>query len=162
MNELDVLTLQLLSSKKRYNKYLEQAQPDKSKEIQEYHGKIRKHHSKIIEMVETYLDKPNTQTTTEVDEIIEACFKTLIKHYEILNREHKSFLKDYDENDSSDNEEEEDNEEEDNEEEDNEEEETVDESPNKNKKSHNSLWGGNIAKTPGSNLDAFIFRKKKE
>jgi hypothetical protein len=152
MNELDVLTLQLLSSKKRYNKYLEQAQPDKSKEIQEYHGKIRKHHSKIIEMVETYLDKPNTQTTTEVDEIIEACFKTLIKHYEMLNREHKAFLKDYDENDSSDNEGEDEGEDED----------EVEEDPNKNKKSHNSLWGGNIAKTSGSNLDAFIFRKKKE
>lgn len=158
MNELDVLTLQLLSSKKRYNKYLEQAQPDKSKEIQEYHGKIRKHHSKIIEMIETYLDKPNTQTTTEVDEIIEACFKTLIKHYEMLNREHKSFLRDYDETDSSDNEAEVEVEEE-------VEDEGVDEveeDPNKNKKSHNSLWGGNIAKTSGSNLDAFIFRKKKE
>jgi len=157
MNELDVLTLQLLSSKKRYNKYLEQAQPDKSKEIQEYHGKIRKHHSKIIEMVEKYLDKPNTQTTTEVDEIIEACFKTLIKHYEMLNREHKLFLKDYDETDSSDNEAEG---EEDEAGEDNEVE--GEEDPNKNNKSHNSLWGGNIAKTSGSNLDAFIFRKKKE
>ena len=156
MNELDVLTLQLLSSKKRYNKYLEQAQPDKSKEIQEYHGKIRKHHSKIIEMIEKYLEKPNTQTTTEVDEIIEACFKTLIKHYEMLNREHKSFLRDYDETDSSD------NEEPDNEEPDNEEPDEGEEDPNKNKKSHNSLWGGNIAKTTGSNLDAFIFRKKKE
>jgi hypothetical protein len=155
MNELDVLTLQLLSSKKRYNKYLEQAQPDKSKEIQEYHGKIRKHHSKIIEMIETYLEKPNTQTTTEVDEIIEACFKTLIKHYEMLNREHKSFLRDYDETDSSDNEEEE-------EEPDEGVDEVEEEDPNKNKKSHNSLWGGNIAKTTGSNLDAFIFRKKKE
>ena len=161
MNELDVLTLQLLSSKKRYNKYLEQAQPDKSKEIQEYHGKIRKHHSKIIEMIETYLEKPNTQTTTEVDEIIEACFKTLIKHYEMLNREHKSFLRDYDETDSSDNEEP-DNEEPDNEEPDEGLDEVEEEDPNKNKKSHNSLWGGNIAKTTGSNLDAFIFRKKKE
>lgn len=155
MNELDVLTLQLLSSKKRYNKYLEQAQPDKSKEIQEYHGKIRKHHSKIIEMIETYLEKPNTQTTTEVDEIIEACFKTLIKHYEMLNREHKSFLRDYDETDSSDNEVEE-------EEPDEGVDEVEEEDLNKNKKSHNSLWGGNIAKTTGSNLDAFIFRKKKE
>jgi len=162
MNELDVLTLQLLSSKKRYNKYLEQAQPDKSKEIQEYHGKIRKHHSKIIEMVELYLDKPNTQTTTEVDEIIEACFKTIIKHYEMLNREHKAFLKDYDETDSSDDEGEDEDVEGEAEGEAGEDEAVYDDDLNKNKKSHNSLWGGNIAKTSGSNLDAFIFRKKKE
>jgi hypothetical protein len=159
MNELDVLTLQLLSSKKRYNKYLEQAQPDKSKEIQEYHGKIRKHHSKIIEMIETYLEKPNTQTTTEVDEIIEACFKTIIKHYEMLNREHKAFLKDYDETDSSDDEGEVEGEAGEDE---GEVEVEDDDDLNKNKKSPNSLWGGNIAKTSGSNLDAFIFRKKKE
>ena len=74
----------------------------------------------------------------------------------MLNREHKSFLRDYDETDSSD------NEEPDNEEPDNEEPDEGEEDPNKNKKSHNSLWGGNIAKTTGSNLDAFIFRKKKE
>ena len=154
MNELDVLTLQLLSSKKRYNKYLEQAQPNKSKEIQEYHGKIKKHHSKIIEMIEKYLEKPETQTTTEVDEIIEACFKTLIKHYEMLNREHKAFLRDYDETDSSDDEEEPNKEDE--------EEEHEEEEPTEVKKPTKSLWGGNISKTSSSNLDAFICRKKKE
>lgn len=154
MNELDVLTLQLLSSKKRYNKYLEQAQPNKSKEIQEYHGKIKKHHSKIIEMIEKYLEKPETQTTTEVDEIIEACFKTLIKHYEMLNREHKAFLRNYDETDSSDNEGPNDGEEDEEQEEEDE--------PTEVKKSTKSLWGGNISKTSGSNLDAFICRKKKE
>ena len=154
MNELDVLTLQLLSSKKRYNKYLEQAQPNKSKEIQEYHGKIKKHHSKIIEMIEKYLEKPETQTTTEVDEIIEACFKTLIKHYEMLNREHKAFLRDYDETDSSDDEEEPNKEDED--------EEHEEEEPTEVKKPTKSLWGGNISKTSSSNLDAFICRKKKE
>jgi hypothetical protein len=73
----------------------------------------------------------------------------------MLNREHKSFLRDYDETDSSDNEEEE-------KEPDEGVDEVEEEDPNKNKKSHNSLWGGNIAKTTGSNLDAFIFRKKKE
>ena len=158
MNELDVLTLQLLSSKKRYNKYLEQAQPNKSKENQEYHGKIKKHHSKIIEMIEKYLEKPETQTTTEVDEIIEACFKTLIKHYEMLNREHKAFLRDYDETDSSDNEEPNEGPNDGEEEEEEEEE----EEPTEVKKPTKSLWGGNISKTSGSNLDAFICRKKKE
>lgn len=161
MNELDVLTLQLLSSKKRYNKYLEQTQPNKSKEIQEYHGKIKKHHSKIIEMIEKYLERPETQTTTEVDEIIETCFKTLIKHYEMLNREHKAFLRDYDETDSSDNEEP--NNEEPNEGQNEEDEhEEQEEEPKEVKKPNKSLWGGNISKTSSSNLDAFICRKKKE
>ena len=161
MNDLDVLTLQLLSSKKRYNQYLENAQPNKANEIQEFYGKIRKYKSRIRQTMEKYLENPETQTTTDVDDVIETCFKTLITHYEILNREQKSYLNDYDETDSTEDEDEVNAKDED--------EEDVDEvvvTPKEvvepePKKPTQSFWGNKITKTPSSNLDGFI-RKKKD
>jgi hypothetical protein len=162
MNDIDALTLQLLSSKKRYNKYLESAQPNKSNEIQEFYGKIRKYKSRILQTVEKYLDTPETQTTTDVDESIEACFKTLIRHYEILNKERKAYLKDYDEDDSTDEEEVfgQTKEEAEAEAEEAEEAEEVEETTNK-KPQVSSFWGNQITKTPSPNLDAFIIKKSK-
>ena len=153
MNELDALTLQLLSSKKRYNKYLENAQPNKANEIQEFYGKIRKYRSRILQTVNKYLDKPETQTTTDVDETIEACFKTLIRHYEILNKEQKSYLNDYDETDSSDDEADADaslyeaNE--------------ILEEPKSKPASSKSFWGNSVVKSGSTTLDAFIQKKSK-
>lgn len=175
MNNLDALTLQLLSSKKKYNKYLENTQPNKSNEIQEFYGKIRKFKYKIIKTIEKYLENPEFQTTTDVDESIEVCFRTLIRHFEILNKEQKSYLNDYDETDSSDKEEfanehgendcEDECEDEDNKDEDgcegkNKASANIVESTNK-KPIARSFWGNQITKTTSTNLDAFIQKKPK-
>ena len=149
MNELDALTLQLLSSKKRYNKYLESAQPTKANEIQEFYGKLRKYKSRILHTMEKYLDKPETQTTTDVDENIEACFKTLIRHYEILNKEQKSYLNDYNETDSSDDEANADAED------------ARLEEPKSKPASSKSFWGNSVVKSGSTTLDAFIQKKSK-
>ena len=174
MNELDALTLQLLSSKKRYNKYLENAQPNKANEIQEFYGKIRKYRSRILQTVNKYLDKPETQTTTDVDETIEACFKTLIRHYEILNKEQKSYLNDYDETDSSDDEADADADESLYEDADADEslyedadadtslyEDTRLEEPKSKPASSKSFWGNSVVKIPSTTLDTFIQKKSK-
>ena len=162
MNELDALTLQLLSSKKRYNKYLENAQPNKANEIQEFYGKIRKYRSRILQTVNKYLDKPETQTTTDVDETIEACFKTLIRHYEILNKEQKSYLNDYDETDSSDDEADADASlYEDADADASLYEDTRLEEPKAKPSSSKSFWGNSVVKIPSTTLDAFIQKKSK-
>ena len=159
MNELDALTLQLLSSKKRYNKYLESAQPNKANEIQEFYGKIRKYRLHILKTVNKYLDKPETQTTTDVDENIEACFKTLIRHYEILNKEQKSYLNDYDETDSSDDEADADAEDADADEDANDD--ASLEEPKSKPASSKSFWGNSVVKSGSTTLDAFIQKKSK-
>lgn len=164
MNELDALTLQLLSSKKRYNKYLESAQPNKANEIQEFYGKIRKYRLHILKTVNKYLDKPETQTTTDVDENIEACFKTLIRHYEILNKEQKSYLNDYDETDSSDDEadaEDADAEDADADEDKDANDDASLEEPKSKPASSKSFWGNSVVKSGSTTLDAFIQKKSK-
>jgi hypothetical protein len=133
MNEIDLLTLKLLTSKRQYNHYLANANPEKSAEIEEYKQKVEKYVPKMKTLIGKYFENPETQTSNDVDDVIENCFKTLIKHFEMQDLEK--------------------NEEE-------EEEETlfgncVGETKPSDSKS-NSYWGKNINKT---SLDHFIKKK---
>lgn len=153
MNEIDQLTLKLLTSKKRYNNYLATANPDKSVEIEEYKNKVKKNVPRIKKLIGKYLEDPETETSNDIDDIIESCFKTLIKHFEMQDYEEKCAKHGYDETDSS--EEEEtlfENEEDKKEEEEDEEEEEKEKKPRPN-----SYWGKNISKS--STLDHFITRR---
>jgi len=140
MNEIDSLTLKLLTSKKKYNCYLETIEPDKSAEINEFYAKVKKYKQPILEMFEKYLEDPESQTANEVDDAIEYCLKSMVKHLEIRTQENKAAKNDYDEQDSS---EEEDAEEE-------------------LKKPEKSLWGNKINKrsTMMNSLDSFIVKTK--
>ena len=137
MNEIDLLTLKLLTSKKQYNHYLANANPEKSAEIEEYKQKVEKYVPKMKTLIGKYFENPETQTSNDVDDVIENCFKTLIKHFEMQDFEKKN-----------------------SEEEEDEEEETlfgncVEETKPSDSKS-NSYWGKNINKT---SLDHFIKKK---
>ena len=161
MNEIDALTLKLLTSKKRYNTYLATANPDKSAEIQEYYSKIRRNKSRMKEMIGKYLDNPETETNNEIDDMFENCFKTLLKHFEMQDYEDKCAKHGYDATDSS--------------EEDEQmfaeadadadacdadacEETAEKEKEKKNSTSNTSFWGNNIHKR-SSTLDKFIVKK---
>ena len=89
MNDIDLLTLKLLTSKKQYNHYLANANPEKSAEIEEYKEKVQKYVPQIKKMIGKYLENPETQTSNEIDDILESCFKTLIKHFEMQDFEEK-------------------------------------------------------------------------
>ena len=133
MNEIDLLTLKLLTSKRQYNHYLANANPEKSAEIEEYKQKVEKYVPKMKTLIGKYFENPETQTSNDVDDVIENCFKTLIKHFEMQDFEK---------------------------EEEEEEEETlfgncVEETKPSDSKS-NSYWGKNINKT---SLDHFIKNK---
>ena len=137
MNEIDLLTLKLLTSKRQYNHYLANANPEKSAEIEEYKQKVEKYVPKMKTLIGKYFENPETQTSNDVDDVIENCFKTLIKHFEMQDFEKKNSEEDEDE-----------------------EEETlfgncVEETKPSDSKS-NSYWGKNINKT---SLDHFIKKK---
>jgi hypothetical protein len=145
MNDIDSLTLKLLTSKKKYNCYLETIEPDKSAEINEFYGKVKKYKQPILEMFEKYLGDPESQTTNEVDDAIEYCLKSIIKHLEIRTREEKSAKNNYDEQDSS------------------EEEEDDTEEIEEPRKIEKSLWGNKINKraTIMNSLDSFVIKTNK-
>lgn len=105
MNEIDQLTLKLLTSKKRYNNYLANANPEKSSEIQEYNQKVQKYVPRIKKLIGKYLENPETQTSNEIDDMLESCFKTLIRHFEMQDFEEKCAKHGYDATDSSEEEE---------------------------------------------------------
>jgi hypothetical protein len=146
MNEIDQLTLKLLTSKKRYNNYLASANPEKSAEIEEYNQKVKKYVPQIKKLIGKYLENPETQTSNDIDDVIESCFKLLIRHFEMQEYEDKCAKHGYDATDSSDEEEPMFKEEEEEEEE----EEPVEKKPK-------SYWGKNINKS--STLDHFIKKR---
>ena len=154
MNEIDQLTLKMLTSKKRYNNYLASANPEKSAEIEEYNQKVQKNVPRIKKLIGKYLENPETQTSNDIDDVIESCFKILIKHFEMQEYEEKCAKHGYDATDSSEEEEilfkEEDGLKE---EEVLKEEVLKDEVLNKPK----SYWGKNISKS--STLDHFIKKR---
>ena len=144
MNEIDKLTLKLLTSKKKYNCYLETIEPDKSAEINEFYAKVKKYKQPILEMFEKYLEDPESQTANEVDDAIEYCLKSMVKHLEIRTQENKAAKNDYDEQDSS-------------------EEEEAEEELEEPKKPEKSLWGNKINKraTLMKSLDSFVIKTNK-
>jgi hypothetical protein len=163
MNAMDELTLRLLTSKKKYNKYLATAMPDKSAEIQEFYNKIAKFRPRIQTMLGKYLDEPTTQTTMDVDDSVEQCLRTLIKHFEMRDYEDKCARKGYDETDSSEEEEmlfKDDTKDEDDEDDEDAEAEGLDVASSLPKSKSNSYWGANISKQQTS-LDMFVRRRKK-
>ena len=97
MNGIDELTLRLLTSKKKYNAYLETVEPDKSAEIRDYCKSVKKNKKRIITLFESYLDDPEKQTTNELDDAIEFCLKEFLKHFDMRDREDKSARNDYNE-----------------------------------------------------------------
>lgn len=148
MNEIDSLTLRLLTSKKKYNCYLETMEPDKSAEINEFYAKINKYKKPILEMFEKYLEDPESQTANEVDDAIEYCLKSMVKHLEIRTQENNfCVFTRSSENKAA--------------EQDSEEEDEDTEELEEPKKSEKSLWGNKINKraTLMNSLDSFVIKK---
>jgi len=152
MNEIDALTLKLLTSKKRYNNYLANANPEKSAEIQEYYGKVLKNTERIKRLIGKYLENPETETNNEIDDMMENCFRTLLKHFDMQDYEDKCAKHDFDAVDSSEEEEGEKEEEED------------EEAEDVNKKNNSSsFWGKKVNKTSiHGSLDKFITRRSNK
>lgn len=105
MNDIDALTLKLLTSKKKYNTYLGTVEPDKAAEIRKYCDAIHAKKDRIRALFDKYMEDPETQITNELDDSVECCLKELLRHLETRDREKKSARNDYDEKGDSEEEE---------------------------------------------------------
>lgn len=162
MNALDELTLKLLTSKKKYNNYLANAMPDKSVEIQTFYDKVAKFRPRIQTLLGRYLDDPAAQTTNDVDDAVEQCLRTVVKHLEMRDYENKCAD---DETDSSEEEEvlfgqaPKEVEESDQRSLEETDQRSSEESAKETSINTTSFWGGRVNKQ--SSIDSFVRRRKK-
>lgn len=87
---VDQLTLQFLSKKSKYNKYLSTADPKKFEEKQLLRAKIEHHMDTIVHMTEEYCANPNVQRTNEMDDAFNDYVRTCIKYLEMKELEGNS------------------------------------------------------------------------
>jgi hypothetical protein len=164
MNDIDALTLKLLTSKKKYNTYLGTVEPDNAGKIRDYCDAVKTNKDRIKAILVKYLDDPETQITNELDDSVESCLKELLRHLEVRDRESKSARNDYDEtsdgSDSCEATKEQDETSEGSEDENAEEEieqESFEDKANKPKKQ--SYWGNSVKRA--GTLDEFVKSHKK-
>ena len=84
---IDKITLQFLTSKAQYSKYLSTSDPKKFEEQQTHIGKIAKYSNVIMSMTEEYCANPNKQRTNEMDEAFHNYVRTCIKYMEMKELE---------------------------------------------------------------------------
>jgi hypothetical protein len=88
--DIDKLTLELLTNKNQYKKYLAKTDPEKHRASQEYLEKIEKYRYKIQSMFTQLLDDPEKQITHEISEDFHSFVKTAIHHFEMKELERET------------------------------------------------------------------------
>jgi hypothetical protein len=83
MQAIDKLTLELLTNKTQYKKYLSREDPKRFQENKDYLEKIKKNKSKIIRLTIEFLENPEKQFTTELNDMFLIFGKTMIKYIEL-------------------------------------------------------------------------------
>ena len=83
MNDIDLMTLKLLSSKKKYNQYLANTgETDNSK----YKNAVLSNVNGIKSILGKYLQDPETQICNDLDNAVEQCFKAVLDHLSNMER----------------------------------------------------------------------------
>lgn len=79
---IDKLTLELFMNRNIYKKYVAKNEPEKYEKIVIHHENVRKYKHRILNLTEQLLEDPSMQITTEINEILDAYSKTLIRHFQ--------------------------------------------------------------------------------
>ena len=90
MESIDKITLELLTNKQQYNKYLSKEDPAKYKEHREYLEKIRKYKTKILNLSKQFLEDPETSFNLEMNEMFSIFAKTTIRYIELRELENEN------------------------------------------------------------------------
>lgn len=97
MDEFSQLTLELFMNKNAYNRYVEKTDPNKFQERQDYINKALKYKGRILDITRRYIDNPDLQITTEMNDMFSDYCKTCIKYFELKDLEEACTCKDEDE-----------------------------------------------------------------
>ena len=87
---IDDITLQLISNKTQYNKYLNVSNPERNNELQEYYETIKRHKNDIVGILDDYIDDPKTQISSDMNNALETFMKACLKHFELKEAENKN------------------------------------------------------------------------
>ena len=82
-SDLNRLTLAMFSNKGMYKKHLERSDPDAHQKKCEYLSKIRKYRQKMLDMTNEFLQDPEKDFNTEVNEMFEGFSNTLIRYIQM-------------------------------------------------------------------------------
>jgi hypothetical protein len=74
-------------NKNAYNRYIEKTDPLKHQEREEYIEKTQKYKSKILDITRRFIDNPDLQITTEMNDMFSDYCKTCIKYFELKDLE---------------------------------------------------------------------------
>ena len=85
--EIDQLTLSLLMNKNHYRKYVSQTNPEQHEVENQRISDNRKYRSRILDLTSRLLDSPDTQITTDVDQIFVAYTKRLVQYFKMQDIE---------------------------------------------------------------------------
>jgi len=83
MNDLDRLTMEMFMNKKSYHRFIEKTDPKKYDEQQKYLRNMRKYREKILSITQRYLENPDLQITTEMDQMFADYCKTCVKYFQV-------------------------------------------------------------------------------
>ena len=83
MNTIDKLTLELLMNRSLWSKTMEHNDPYKIEEQNIFKQKLKRYKIRILQMLTKYLENPELNINTEMDEIFEVYAKENIKYFEM-------------------------------------------------------------------------------
>jgi hypothetical protein len=84
---VDKLTLEFLTNKSQYNKYLSKSDPKKYEEHMDHYRKINKYKDQIMQITNDYCNNPNTQITTHLDDMFNDYVRSCIQYFEMKELE---------------------------------------------------------------------------
>ena len=87
---IDDITLQLISNKSQYNKYLNISNPERNNELQEYYQSVKTHKNDILNILKHYMENPEQQISVDMNNALENFVRSCLKHFELKQAENSN------------------------------------------------------------------------
>lgn len=101
-SSIDKLTLELMSNKNQYNKYLSKTNPLKYKENIEHIEKVHKYSKKIASLTNDLLENPSKEITNDVNDAFNDYIRICIRYFEMRELENVNTYEHENDSDSDD------------------------------------------------------------